>query len=1140
MSVVKEPSSQNLNAPSKWLQQLDDLCDRFESAWLAGERPRVEDFLADVSDKHKSEATRELLKLEAHYRLKANEMPTVDELRQRFPSLGSVWLRGVVEPVKSRGSSNPAGDTFARAATTDPITGLPTVPGYEVLELIGRGGMGVVYKARDVKLHRLVALKMVSAGDLASPEMLERFRAEARAVASLQHPNLVQIHEVGEHLGRPYLAFEFVSGGGLDQRLRGMPQPPRAAAQLIKTVAHAIQFAHSRAIIHRDLKPANILLSGDGGEERGEGERTLLPTGANAVARMPTSEQSPSTTLPRPDAGVRATGEAPDRTLQLPSSLTPPPSSLPTPKVSDFGLAKHLENEEQQTRTGAILGTPSYMAPEQATGRSDAIGPATDVYALGAILYEMLTGRPPFRAPTVIETLDQVRSLEPVSLRGIQPNVPRDLETICLKCLQKEPSRRYESAGALADDLDRFLRDEPVLARPVSTTERTWRWCRRHPAVAVLAMLLFVVTLGGFGGILQLWRAAESARERAEDNALAARSQRDQANVQRTRAEVQQQRAESNALVAEDNRLAAETARADAERNQELAEINFAQAEARFKQVQTSAREIAELGATLMKQPHMEATGRQVLEKAVRLQELILADKSDDPVVQLETARLSKGVGWTQHVIGLHASAEANTQKAIALLEPLVSQKPDDIPLRRNLRETHSQMGFIRLAMQDYEGAEQSLRISLDMAESLRARRQATAYDVTSLAHVLTNLSGLVSAKGDSETATAMLQRAVEQLRPVVKKYPLKNVDSTREWYHGELALALGNLAEFTWRTDREAGERYAREALNIRLKMQGLHPNSRGQTEYTARSHQQIAGMMLASGNEREAEAHLTNAFNLIKNVVTMYPDHWPSRHRLFEIIDRLKPLVLKRGDTALADSLTLTEFSAAKPPAERANYTAGDQFKFASIQIDTAKVRVKHGNPQAAATLLLTAITELKALHEQSADKLKYLPKLLEAMNDYCRLGRKTVFEGKILQMLEDRLSLLPNDAGANNSVAWWLSVARDKRLLNPDRAVELARKAVSLQPEMAAFHTTLGTAQYRAGKLNDARAELEKSLELKFKEPALNWYLLAAIAHRNGQPDDAKKLFDQAAADHQANHPGDDDHEHLATEVRTLLGQ
>ena len=301
---------------------------------------------------------------------------------------------------------------------------LPAVAGYEILEELGRGGMGVVYKARQFRLNRLVALKMILSGAHAAPTDLVRFLAEAEAAAQLQHANIVQVHEVGSHAGLPFISLEYVDGGTLARKLRGTPLPPREAAGLTATLGRAVQYAHQHGIVHRDLKPANVLLTADG-----------------------------------------------------------------TPKIADFGLAKRSAAGPGMTQTGAVLGTPSYMAPEQAECKKD-VGPAADVYALGAILYELLTGRPPFQAPTQLETVLQVVSHDPVPPRRLQPRLPRDLETICLKCLQKDPRKRYASAADLADDLDRFLADRPIVARPIGRPERAWRWCRRNPVVAGLAVVL--------------------------------------------------------------------------------------------------------------------------------------------------------------------------------------------------------------------------------------------------------------------------------------------------------------------------------------------------------------------------------------------------------------------------------------------------------------------------------------------------------------------------------------------------------------------------------------------------------------------------------------------------------------------------
>jgi WD40 repeat protein/tRNA A-37 threonylcarbamoyl transferase component Bud32 len=345
---------------------------------------------------------------------------------------------------------------------------LPAVAGFEILEELGRGGSGVVYKARQEQPARIVALKLLLGGHHAGSERLARFLAEGNALARLQHPHIVQVFEVGEHQGMPFLVLEYMAGGSLAQRWAGAPQPAKHAARLVECLARAVEHAHTQGVIHRDLKPANILLTEDG-----------------------------------------------------------------TPKVADFGLAK--QERPELTASGAILGTPSYMAPEQAAGDSRATGPAADVWALGAILYELLTGRPPFRAATVLETLEQVRLQEPVSPSQLQPGTPHDLSTVCLKCLQKEPARRYASAGELAEDLQRFLGDRPVKARQASAWEQLRRWARRNPALArMTAAVLVLVVVLVVGSMAAAWRmnrvasqALQAERDKTDQlfDALHARAQ---------------------------------------------------------------------------------------------------------------------------------------------------------------------------------------------------------------------------------------------------------------------------------------------------------------------------------------------------------------------------------------------------------------------------------------------------------------------------------------------------------------------------------------------------------------------------------------------------------------------------------------
>ncbi|MHB1556515.1 MAG: serine/threonine-protein kinase, partial [Isosphaeraceae bacterium] len=436
-------------------RRIDAICRRYEAERRVDGSSSIENYLGELPEAGRQALRQELEALERELRAAA-EPPT-------DPDGSPVGAAGDAHgpPVSSQPTVAIAS---SRDAATEVLSGLPDragpdAPGpvqvrdfgdYEILRELARGGMGIVFLARQVSLNRPVALKMILAGQLADEADVRRFYSEAEAAANLDHPGIVPIHEVGQHQGQHYFSMGFVDGPSLAQRLADGPIPPREAAELMARVAGAIAYAHGRGLIHRDIKPGNILLDRDG-----------------------------------------------------------------SPRITDFGLVKKVEGDSALTASGQIMGTPSYMPPEQASGTRGAIGPPADVYAIGATLYALATGRPPFLAATPMDTILQVIGEEPVPPRRLNTGIPRDLETICLKCLEKDPARRYATAEALMDELRRFLDGKPILARPVSPPERAWRWARRNRLAAALLTVVALLTATGAATITALWLRAEKARQNA-------------------------------------------------------------------------------------------------------------------------------------------------------------------------------------------------------------------------------------------------------------------------------------------------------------------------------------------------------------------------------------------------------------------------------------------------------------------------------------------------------------------------------------------------------------------------------------------------------------------------------------------------
>jgi tetratricopeptide (TPR) repeat protein/predicted Ser/Thr protein kinase len=440
---------------------IDAACDAFERAWRGGGRPDPSAYLAGVPDGGPARAAllRELLALDLEFRRAAGEAADVREYRARFPGHAEVVSAAFASSVVALPAvaSGPYADepTHRPGGPREPLGPAALAAlrsaGYEVGEELGRGGMGVVFRATQVGLNRPVALKVVRSGAFVTDAERRRFRNEAEAVALLDHPHIVPVYEVGERQGQPFFSMKLVVGTSLDKCLDAFAGDPRAAARLVAMAAGAVHHAHQRGVLHRDLKPANVLI-----DERGE------------------------------------------------------------PHVTDFGLARRIDADCALTQSDALIGTPSYMSPEQARGGRGDLTTATDVYGLGTVLYALLTGRAPFAGDSLADTLDRVRAAPPEFPSRLRAGVPRDLEVICLKCLEKEPARRYASARGLADDLGRWLRGEPIAARPVGRAARLRLWCRRNPVPAALSALLAAALVAGNAGVTWMWVKQQRAADRAE------------------------------------------------------------------------------------------------------------------------------------------------------------------------------------------------------------------------------------------------------------------------------------------------------------------------------------------------------------------------------------------------------------------------------------------------------------------------------------------------------------------------------------------------------------------------------------------------------------------------------------------------
>ncbi len=806
----------NLEHKSDDRSVLQEILDEQSACWGRGERRLAEEFLEHLPAAGDSpDAAMDVIYQEVLLRRSRGEQPELEEYIRRFPLFKDQLtrqfaidhvMRTTEETLELPGTTDggasatqPGGSAVAPLVAPAHSVEARLFPPYDVITLIGRGGMGVVYKAKDTRLGRVVAIKTITDHDAAGPEQLGRFLDEARVAGRLQHPNIVTIHEIGEHKGRPYLVLEFVDGFDLKKRLAEKPMSARDAAALLETLASAVHAAHNAGIVHRDLKPSNILMTADG-----------------------------------------------------------------VPKVADFGLAKLLQSDSGRTESGQIVGTPSYMAPEQAEGRSKNVGPTADIYALGAILYESLTGRPPFLGDTQMETIRLVCTTEPVAPRELRPDIPRDLETICLKCLQKESGRRYPDVLALGEDLRRFRAEEPILARPISGTERVWRWCLRNKRVASLSAAVALLVLSGliglgiaYGSLSRAYAFAEDRRKSALAAALAARTQnKDLVDSVADLVRLLDGPLKDVPAIKDERKTleqAIATLRAALETMKSLGrDVEWAP-EDEMKNWRKLAKAHQALARVSLRRNNFEDAMSHFQEMASIIARVVAADPSNrDMQVNLIRTQRELGKVSIMHYAGDPKSAEAYISKAIEISRALIKANPDLDVYKSELANSLGQFAGVELSLgrlataRDHYGEEITVResYSRELKNDLESRRE--------LAGLYAQLAELHVRMGEPKDAEGLFNQAFRLREEIASEHP-------DFWpAQGDLGLSYNQLGSlrFPQGNDAQGARKFHTDAVKVFKKRAVADPADFDNKRMLAETLYYEATCALHSG-EKEAAAN-------------------------------------------------------------------------------------------------------------------------------------------------------------------------------------------------------------------------------------------------------------------------------------------
>jgi tetratricopeptide (TPR) repeat protein/predicted Ser/Thr protein kinase len=1124
--MTDDAVSEGESLPIAVLEQIDRVCLEFEAVWRRGEVPKLEDYLGDLHGLERSQLLRELLLLELDYRSQHNEQPTPDEYQARFPR-DSRLVSDVFEQVSTGAAL--AETTPTASAHVSCQQALPAHFGnYELLDVLGEGGMGVVYRARQHTPDRVVALKVVRPDRLATTppdqheKAMKRLWAEAQAAAQLEHENIVPVYDLGEVDGQPFFSMRYVEGRRLDEVLHDGPLDGRGAVALLGPVARAVDYAHGRNVIHRDIKPRNILLDTSG-----------------------------------------------------------------RPYVADFGLAKSFVAAQELTGTQEVVGTPAYMSPEQSRGPAG-VDHRTDVYSLGATLYELLTGRPPFRAATPVETQRQVIENEPVPPRQLNPAVARDLETVCLKCLRKDPDERYRSAQELAAELGRFSRGEPTQARPLSFLGRMAKWCRRNQTVAILtaiaATLLMILAIGGPIVAVNQASLRGQAERHVQEKARLLRE------LESTLGDLKEQQG-----LTEDE---AEKARTEAAISQAVLEFlnndllgaadpqREPERDIKFRTVvDRAAQQIEERFGD---QPLVEAAVRSSLgqmylylgafEEAeahyIRARNLALAQRGPE---HPETLSILGNLALVYKHQGRLKEAEQLLNEVLEIKAgTLGPEHPSTLTSTHNLATVYVHQGRFdkaerllnhalevarrRLGPEHWRtlGSMQALSVihktqgRLKEAEQLLDELLAIETRVLGADHLTTllsvhSLASVYIVQGRADDAERLLEAVLE----VARRTPGPEHPRTLGYMH-ELAMCyrnqgrlkeaeqvnldvlemrrrilgpehpdtldgMHNLAMVYVDQGRlEEAEELNRKVLEVRRRIRAPdHPD-------TLKSIHNLAVVRSAQGRPAEAEKLLNHVLEV--ELRMLGPRH-PST---LKCMNDLAVACARQGRLAEAEKLL-------KESLEIEGRVLGPEHLTTLMSIHSlAAVYKDQERLQEAEELSLKVLKvyrrKLSLEHPNTQLTLRLLYQLAQECN------AQGLFEAAA-RLYAEVLKTDPAHLKASDELAWLLANCEDPEIRNPQRAVGLATKALERAPETRRHWSTLGLAHYRAGDWSAAIAALEKATKLRSGN-CLDWFILAMAHWQLGHEEEARAWYFKTVSRMEQNGCRNPEHHRFAREAAALL--